>query len=95
MQPPDIVVAWQRGNIDGSYVWQPNLSKLQKGGGTILTTSADLAKRVSACLDMVGLVHAAYLLPHQLSGGMQPRAAIARTLAAEPQLILMMNPLVR
>ena len=43
MQPPEIVTAWQRGDIDGSYVWQPNLGKLQKAGGTILTTSADLA----------------------------------------------------
>jgi taurine transport system substrate-binding protein len=45
MQPPEIVAAWQRGDIDGSYVWQPNLSKLQKDGGKILITSADLAKK--------------------------------------------------
>jgi taurine transport system substrate-binding protein len=45
LQPPDIVAAWQRGDIDASYVWQPNLSKLQKDGGTVLISSADLAKK--------------------------------------------------
>lgn len=45
LQPPDIVAAWQRGDIDASYLWQPNLSKLVKNGGTILVTSADLAKK--------------------------------------------------
>ncbi|HEY9639437.1 MAG TPA: ABC transporter substrate-binding protein [Coleofasciculaceae cyanobacterium] len=44
LQPPDMVAAWQRGDIDAGYVWQPNLSKLQKAGGTVLKTSADLAK---------------------------------------------------
>lgn len=45
LQPPDIVAAWSRGDIDASYVWQPTLGKLQKTGGTILVTSADLAKK--------------------------------------------------
>jgi len=55
MQPPEIVAAWQRGDIDGSYVWQPNLSKLQKDGGSILITSADLAKQGVVTAD-VGVV---------------------------------------
>lgn len=55
MQPPEIVAAWQRGDIDGSYVWQPNLSKLQKDGGSILITSADLAKQGVITAD-VGVV---------------------------------------
>ena len=45
LQPPDIVAAWQRGDIDASYVWQPNLGKLQKDGGTVLISSADLAQK--------------------------------------------------
>lgn len=43
--PPDMLAAWQRGDIDGGYVWEPTLSKLQQDGGTILTTSKDLAER--------------------------------------------------
>jgi taurine transport system ATP-binding protein len=49
-------------------------------------------QRVSYYLDMVGLTHAAHRLPYQLSGGMLQRAAIARTLAADPTLILMDEP---
>lgn len=55
MQPPDIVAAWQRGDIDGSYVWQPNLSKLKNASGKILTTSADLAEKGIVTAD-VGVV---------------------------------------
>ena len=44
MQPPEIVAAWQRGDISAAYLWQPNLGKLQRDGGTIIKTSADLAK---------------------------------------------------
>ncbi|MFM7426590.1 MAG: aliphatic sulfonate ABC transporter substrate-binding protein [Elainella sp.] len=59
MQPPEIVAAWQRGDIDGSYVWQPNLSKLKKDGGTILTTSADLATKGVVTADL-GVVRKAF-----------------------------------
>lgn len=52
MVPPDMLAAWQRGNIDGGYVWEPTLSKMQKAGGTILATSEDLAKRGYATFDV-------------------------------------------
>lgn len=45
MVPPDMLAAWQRGDIDGGFVWEPSLSKIQQDGGTILTTAEDLAKR--------------------------------------------------
>lgn len=43
MQMPDIYAAWQRGDIDAAYGWEPILSDLLKDGTTILT-SKDLAK---------------------------------------------------
>lgn len=55
MQPPEIVAAWQRGDIDGAYLWQPNLSKLKNDGGTILITSEDLAEKGIVTAD-VGVV---------------------------------------
>jgi taurine transport system ATP-binding protein len=47
---------------------------------------------VSGYLQMVGLEEFAKLLPHQLSGGMKQRAAIARTLATDPKVILLDEP---
>jgi taurine transport system substrate-binding protein len=35
MQPPQIVAAWQRGDIDAAYVWPPALSTIVKTGKVI------------------------------------------------------------
>lgn len=48
--------------------------------------------RVAELLREVGLVHAANLLPKQLSGGMAQRAAIARGLFNRPKLLLLDEP---
>ncbi len=35
MKPPQILAAWQRGDIDAAYVWPPALTELLKDGKTI------------------------------------------------------------
>ena len=44
MQMPDIYAAWQRGDIDAAYAWEPTLSNLLKDGRTIIS-SKDLAEK--------------------------------------------------
>ena len=57
-----------------------------------LNSPAEIARIVTEKLTLVGLQGAADRLPGELSGGMKKRAAIARALVIEPQLMLYDEP---
>jgi len=47
MRPPEVRAAWQRGDIQATYIWDPVLSEVKKDGKVIMTSgklSADTGK---------------------------------------------------
>jgi len=81
------------GLVFQDYALFPHLSVLDNVAfGLRSLPKADRVDRAREALDMVGLSGFENRNPHQLSGGQQQRVALARTLAPEPELILLDEP---
>lgn len=44
MRPPEIAAAWERGDIDATFIWDPVLSKI-KSNGRVIATSGSIGKK--------------------------------------------------
>ncbi len=69
-------------------VWENVAFALQVTGAS----SSDVKRQVPRVLDLVGLAHKSRMLPSELSGGEQQRAAVARALVNNPKLLLCDEP---
>ena len=72
--------------------WRTIFSNVMLPSETRPLPNVNYQKRADALLDMVGLGGFGTRYPHELSGGMQQRAAIVRALVQDPRILLMDEP---
>ena len=89
---------WKRnvGMVFQSYALWPHMSVRQNvafGLEERRMPRREIGPKVEAALELVGLLALADRMPSQLSGGQQQRVALARTIAIEPEVLLLDEPL--
>ncbi len=92
------VPPWQRdiGMVFQNYALWPHMTVAQNvafGLEERKLPRAVVARKTAAALELVGLADYGPRRPNQLSGGQQQRVAVARTIAIEPKVLLLDEPL--
>jgi NitT/TauT family transport system ATP-binding protein len=72
--------------------WRSAIDNVMVGLQYRGASDAEARRQAQAWLERVGLAEFGDRYPHQMSGGMRKRAALAQTLALDPDIILMDEP---
>lgn len=76
----------------GLFPWLTVRDNIGFGPAARGRPTREIKETVSHFIDLVGLQHFPDVYPHQLSGGMKQRVAIARVLANDAEIVLMDEP---
>jgi len=76
----------------GLFPWMSVAKNVGFGLMTRGVAASEIAARVEGALKLVGLTKFRHHYPHQLSGGMRQRGAIARAFVTDPAMLLMDEP---